>query len=612
MVGVEKWSQVDIDTIFWLKYELGWSEPSITDFVAHYCQNHKNVKVAGIRYVLRSRRPSAGIPDSPGGLQAQQFANFQMQSNHADLSSFCIENQSGDLSQGRLQQQLANHDKNLSLLHGQQDRQSRHQENSWSVTGNSAAFSNSMGHNLLPKSRTWAHDAPDKFSEYDASQTPDIILQEPTIDLAVKNDSKENIFYPFDTQSEGHKQMIDHQASQNDPALSNLSDSTTIDSTASSSLPGMFLSFDSNHHGLESDESQLSYGYNTAEIIHNKNLFMEQPQTEYLPEVFHDPLGKYLWNNSSIRGGQADNSRLISLDPRSSSNPGSSSDESLNGDFYHLFSLMNQSGNFDFERLESNQKKPYCGKSKLLPNDRVRKEKKSQSCLKIPRRMKHQGSVQRNKFGGTRGSPIDELQRSAKIDFSSFIDPLCDARLYEDDGLIGDLGYSKTDNIQNAISPDIETKFCVATLLPNSMATDSKLQKAELSGKDTSSVTTIDSSTINLHNPEFYQPFMLPLDSRIWTVDEVGSNNFTLYSDTPTGRVIVNMFNPKFHSGFSINNDFGPSPCSPELLHFLRREEQLRKGEGEMSGLIIVGPKEHTDINNGLFANNCHNGLAHS
>ncbi|RKF76674.1 hypothetical protein GcM1_225035 [Golovinomyces cichoracearum] len=612
MVGVEKWFQVDIDTIFWLKYELGWSEPSITDFVARYCQNHKNVKVAGIRYVLRSRRPSAGIPDSPGGLKALQFAKYQMQSNQADFSSFCVDNQCGDFLQGGLQQKLENHDINVSSLHSQRKRESNYQRDSWSMSENSATFSDSMEHNPVLGSRTWEHNDPENFSVYGASQTPKFIQQETKIDLAFKNDNKENIFYPFEIQSEGQKQIVHHQASQNVPDSNNQTDSIITDSIASSSLSSLSLSFDSNLHGLKSDESQLSFGYNPTEITHNKNLLMEQPQPERLPEVFHDPLGKYIWNNSLKSGEQTDHSELVSLDPRLSSHPGSFSDEGLHCNSYHLFSLMNQGENFDCECLESGQKEPYCSKSKLLPNGRVGKRKKSQSRLRSSNRMDHQGSVKRNKFGGTRGSPVDELQKSTEIDFSFFIDPLCDARLYEEDFLVGDLRYSETDNPQNAISPDVERKFRVATPLPNPIGANSKLQKAELSGKDKSSMTTTDSSTINLHNPEFYQPFVLPLDSRTWIVDEVGLNNFKLYSDTPTGRVIVNMFNPKFHSGFSINNNFGPSPCSPELLHLLKREKQLRKGEGEMAGLIIVESKKDADIDDGLFATNSHNVLAHS
>lgn len=58
MVRTEKWSQDDIDTIFSLKYDQGWSEPMITDYVALHCPSHRSVKVAGIRYVLRSKRSS--------------------------------------------------------------------------------------------------------------------------------------------------------------------------------------------------------------------------------------------------------------------------------------------------------------------------------------------------------------------------------------------------------------------------------------------------------------------------------------------------------------------------------------------------------------------------
>ncbi|CAD6505285.1 BgTH12-00777 [Blumeria graminis f. sp. triticale] len=59
MVATERWSQVDVDTIFNLKYCQGWSEPKITDFMVANSRSRRNVKVAGIRYVLRNRRPSA-------------------------------------------------------------------------------------------------------------------------------------------------------------------------------------------------------------------------------------------------------------------------------------------------------------------------------------------------------------------------------------------------------------------------------------------------------------------------------------------------------------------------------------------------------------------------
>ncbi|RKF61437.1 hypothetical protein OnM2_042078 [Erysiphe neolycopersici] len=50
--------QYEIYNIFLMKYSQGMSEPQITDHIAKNYPSHQNIKVTGVRYVLRCKQPS--------------------------------------------------------------------------------------------------------------------------------------------------------------------------------------------------------------------------------------------------------------------------------------------------------------------------------------------------------------------------------------------------------------------------------------------------------------------------------------------------------------------------------------------------------------------------
>ncbi|SZF05942.1 unnamed protein product [Blumeria hordei] len=88
MVATERWSQVDVDTIFNLKYCQGWSEPKITDYMVANSRSRRNVKVAGIRYVLRNRRPSATTIDYLKKTQGPTLTKISAEIEHPKSSIY--------------------------------------------------------------------------------------------------------------------------------------------------------------------------------------------------------------------------------------------------------------------------------------------------------------------------------------------------------------------------------------------------------------------------------------------------------------------------------------------------------------------------------------------
>ncbi|KAI1004239.1 hypothetical protein K3495_g3972 [Podosphaera aphanis] len=346
--------EVMIQCTIWRQYEEGWSEPQITDYVASYYQNQRHIKPASIRYVLKSRRPSPGVPMAPSMMQSPSIENqllFEQASSISNTSTF-----------------------NFAPIDG------------------------------------------------------DSALNQP---LQLKSNQSLGLNLPLDPIIPGFSEQELGNFLDDCPPKDNLGHSETVNTSG----------------------NQFSYLVGSNGALQDKAL-LENP---YLLST---------WDNQ------------------------------------------------DYVDNPCPKATPTSG----------------------------------NRFGGVRGAPVAESSMNlGSVGF--LLDPLSDARLYEDDPQMQ----------QHVASIHQGTPF----------APYLECRAPEM--------------TINLESPEFYEPFILPVNMSNWAVDSLGESFISLQKNDPTGRVTINIVNPKFHSGFTFSDRLVPLEDCQELDDILKESAQFDSGASSLT-----------------------------
>ncbi|POS87724.1 hypothetical protein EPUL_000474 [Erysiphe pulchra] len=540
MVALGKWSQHAIDNIFLMKYGQGMSEPQITDHIAQNDPSHRDIKVTGIRYVLRCKQPSPGIPSDP---KRKQITSTNVGSQYRKFKknmSMAYDIQEGIMSQKRLHEQFLNRQNRLSKspqltqYQIQQDPLSCQLDRPWLTSFQAShnqlhdnkdkGTTSLTNYEILKDFRYIAKDFLDSLPPGVTTDTQDILSyyskapestsQDSNVCLPTRNSSVDSFLHSFHGTREDGSFLT--------PNCVNSSTNTQLLTPTTSQ--DTYLPTDLVNSSTDTCISSLTFFNEPIDDIF-KFPSMEQAETQAMPRVFDPSFGQESWDVPLKTHEQENEKKNFSdiLDPNTYLED--TQIEEQNENTCHLIAPTHTGG-------YANSMKRHAEKKASAKCPQKQKE--------MPSHNFEACSIKANKFGGIRGSPLDNPQIMRENPLTHLFDSSnCDEYFSNNTGLL-----------TNAIRPD---DFLKSNESPIDLGT----------------------STINLHNPEFHQPFILPNDTQFWTINRTEESNLTLHGSTPTSQVIINLFNPKFHSGCFINETFVPPKCSQEQLDTLGARSSL-------------------------------------
>ncbi|KHJ32478.1 hypothetical protein EV44_g3328 [Erysiphe necator] len=298
MVAVKKWLQQEVDKIFSLKYRDGMSECQITQYVAENFPSHRDVKISGVRYVLRCKRPSPGTPDDPKRSQAI-IANNRLQCQISNqIASPKMNLQDGIMSQKRLQEQFLRRQNRLTMSPKKipfqskedlqfnplasplltsfqtpnQQLQNTKDEDMTSLMnfGNleSPGFSENFFNYALPELEFEALDSSDYYSE-----TPDNISRNSSRDSAIKKFIKDSHLYSL--QGSRINELV--------PTPNDVNESTNIQLSIPEASQNSFLNLNSVNQSTETCGNDLTFFNQPADDILKEFSFAEQAEFQGMP-----------------------------------------------------------------------------------------------------------------------------------------------------------------------------------------------------------------------------------------------------------------------------------------------------------------------------------------
>ncbi|RKF61439.1 hypothetical protein OnM2_042073 [Erysiphe neolycopersici] len=533
MVALGKWSQHEIDNIFLMKYGQGMSEPQITDHIAKNYPSHQNIKVTGVRYVLRCKQPSPGIPNDPKRKQtppAKFRSQYQICRNNMPVP---LDIQEGIMSQKRLQEQFLNRQNRLStspqpaLYQAQQDSlscqqdplscqlalplltsfQTSHQKLNDDKDKGTTSLMNyetlgALGYaagdflNSIPPGVT--NETQDILGYY--SGAPEIILKDPSECLPPRKSSAESFLPSF------------HGSMGDDPTLT----TDCINSNSNSRLPtpetsqNIFLPSDTVNPSMDSCFNNLTFYNEPIDDIFKEFSSIGQAETQGMPGILDSSFNQKPWD-VPFKAYEQENGKEIFSDM---SDPNT-----------HLERMEIQKKHEKTCHPVASMNTGECSNSLKRHAEKIRPAKCLQKQKKNASRNFDVCYMNGNRFGGVRGSLFDNPQIIGENQICHLNPPnssRCDQYSSYNTGLL-----------TNAMQPNDNSK-----------------------GKE--SLKDLRTSTINLFNPEFHEPFGLPPDTQFWAIENTEETNLTLHGSTPTGEVIINFFNPIFHSDCFISEKFVP------------------------------------------------------
>ncbi|RKF61438.1 hypothetical protein OnM2_042075, partial [Erysiphe neolycopersici] len=487
-------------------------------------------KVTGVRYVLRCKQPSPGIPNDPKRKRtspAKFRSQYQICRNNMPVP---FDIQEGIMSQKRLREQFLNRQNRLStspqpaLYQAQQDPlscqlalplsssfQTSHQKLQDDQDKGTTSLMNyeSMGalgyaagdflNSLHPEV---TNETQDILGYY--SGAPENISKDPSECLPTRKSSAESFLSSF------------YGSIDDDPTLT----TDCLNSSSNSRLPtsktsqNIFLPSDTVNPSMDSYFNNLTFYNEPIDDILKEFSSIGQAETQGMPGIL----------DSSV------NQKSLDVPFKAY--------EQENGK--EIFSDMSDP-NTNLERMEiqkqhekichpvASMNTGECSNSLKSHAEKIRPAKCLQKQKKNASRNFDVCNMNGNRFGGVRGSLLDNPQIIGENQISHLNSPNsshCDQYSSYNTGLL-----------TNAMQPN-------------------DLSKGKESLKD------LRTSTINLFNPEFHEPFGLPPDTKFWAIDNTEETNLTLPKSTPTGGVTINFFNPIFHSDCFISEKFVPPEYS--------------------------------------------------
>lgn len=460
----------------------------------------------------------------------------------------------------------------------------------------------------LPGSRLDLQDTQEDFPVPYKAENLNKAADECVFDMQMKGNNAEHDKHSLDIQKETQKtiaEQANYSVSSFNVQTKDMDQGVNLSTHLSDPIP----SYDSGFISFENCGSDFAIQTSNFDNEPNKIIYIEQPETQEMPQ--HNNNGPMQDSNSSFSPKTLNNSSSNPLSKNMTINENGDEEKNLlyslhpcpqasilEGITPHSYSPStidtSRSSRSDAQYPGLKRKGRWKSLSKPLPSCRVDKRRSSDTNLnrqkqKMPREII--APLKKNRFGGIKGSPIARYGIDVH-NYDSSLDPLCHASFYEDDYSDVKPQLVKSTQYQNSLNSNIGvTGENVLNIQHSGFETDST--RNHVSSPECSTIEPELDTTINLHNPEFYQKFDMPLDAQIWIGGKCGARNLTLHGKAPKGRVTVNMISPKFHSGVRIDGVSIHAEPSQELMNYLAEEGCLPNGTNNVKSFQRVEPEQY-------------------